>query len=108
MMNTTTDPSVRTIAAPTVRDLPEKDPGAFCYGDTPAEIAADNYRRATFAAVAVRAYGEATSPPDEEPETVLCDLLGDLRHLADSLGLSFDDLADRSLMHYDEEREGRF
>lgn len=78
--------------------------GGMRYGDRVEDIRHDNGRRAGFAVGAVLAYAERTGllsdRNDEDPATVLGDLLGDLRHLADSLGLDFAELDRRGTNHY--------
>lgn len=71
---------------------------------------ADNNARAGFAALAVVAYANRTFPGGvgEELETVIGDLLGDLRHLCDGLDLDFDALLATSWRHYDPETRGEF
>lgn len=51
----------------------------------------DNELRARFAGIAVKAYAERTGK-DEPPETIIDDLLNDLRHLCDALGLDFESI----------------
>ena len=101
-MTTTADPSINLIDAATCADLPDKADGDFTDGSTPAEIAADNLRRATSAATAVKAYATATGSIQDTPRSMIGDLVGDLRHLCDALGLDFYDLTD----HYTDERAG--
>ncbi|MFI6029484.1 hypothetical protein [Amycolatopsis magusensis] len=80
------------------------------YGYTVEDDRHDNARRAGFAALAVFAYahrvGAINAANDEDPETVISDLLGDLRHLADSLGLDFAELDRRGRGHYEPELYG--
>lgn len=77
----------------------------------------DNNDRADFANDAVSAYYKRTRPSDPYPEEigagdpddqevlaeVLRDLLCDLRHWADVVGLDFSDQDEMALGHYDEE-----
>lgn len=110
------DASARVRPIDPDEELPDKDEGEFTYGDTDEEIAADNFRRATFAAVAVKAYAQATSPSGEEITTLISDLFGDLRHLLDCLAagcdderaleFSFENLSDRGWCHYAPETRG--
>lgn len=78
--------------------------GRMRYGDSAEDGEHDNGRRAGFAAAAVLAYAARTGllseHNDENPATAIGDLLGDLRHLADSLGLDFAELARRGKNHY--------
>lgn len=78
--------------------------GGMRYGGRGEDIRHDNGRRAGFAVGAVLAYAERTGllsdRNDEDPATVIGDLLGDLRHLADSLGLDFSELDRRGTNHY--------
>lgn len=62
----------------------------------------DNNARASFAVAALVAYRNVVRG-DEDIETVLSDLLGDLRHLADVVGVDFDEANDRGRYHYDAE-----
>lgn len=64
-----------------------------------------NKERAEFANQTLRAYEKIRGFTDEQ-ELVICDLLTDLAHLANSKGLSFDDLLERAQDHYHEELEG--
>lgn len=99
--------AVQPIRVETTAELPGKDEGDFTYGDTPEDIAHDNYRRATFAAEAVKAYAQATGVSNEDVETAIGDLLSDLRHLLDCLGLgSLEEFAESKRYHYDAERLG--
>lgn len=86
--------------------------GEMRYRDTVEDGRHDNARRAGFAALAVFAYagrvGAINGLNDEDPETVISDLLGDLRHLADSLGLDFAELDRRGRGHYEPELYGEF
>lgn len=77
----------------------------------------DNNDRADFANDAVSAYYKRTRPSDPYPEEigagdpddqealaeVLRDLLCDLRHWADVVGLDFSDQDEMAMGHYDEE-----
>lgn len=98
--------TVQPVEAETAGDLPSKDEGEFTLGSSASDIAHDNHRRATFASVAVKAYAEATGVMDEEPSLAIGDLLGDLRHLCDSLGVDYDELDDRGERHYQPETLG--
>ncbi|GAB3162157.1 hypothetical protein GCM10027258_80620 [Amycolatopsis stemonae] len=86
--------------------------GEMRYGDIVEDGRHDNGRRAGFAALAVLAFayrvGAINDRNDEDPATVIGDLLADLRHLADSLELDFDELDRRGLGHYVPELYGEF
>ncbi|MEO6087205.1 MAG: hypothetical protein ABIQ18_29245 [Umezawaea sp.] len=78
------------------------------YGDRAEDGEHDNGRRAGFAAAAVLAYAERagllSERNDEHPATAIGDLLADLWHLVDSLGLDFAELTRRGKDHYVSER----
>lgn len=79
----------------------------YSESDTPEDIRHDNRRRAGFAATAVLAFAdECFGRSDEELETVVSDLMGDLMHLCDALNLSFDGLVERGRRHYLPELHG--
>ena len=68
----------------------------------------DNNQRAAFAGLALKAYAKRTGGlTGEPPETVIGDLLNDMRHLCDALDLDFDALAHND-MHYTAELHGEF
>lgn len=92
-----------------VSDLPLPDPNEHIAGDwgDPDACRDDNTLRAKFAGLAVRTYAERTGVVNEEPETAIGDLLNDLRHLCDALGLDYEHLAARDI-HYAAELEGTF
>lgn len=62
-----------------------------------------NARRAQWALEALNAYGVIIRRSRDPHETLLVDLLTDLRHLCDDLGLNFDHAIDSSAMHHAEE-----
>lgn len=69
----------------------------------------DNTRRAGFAGQAVIAYADATrhgTGSEVDVPEVIGDLLGDLRHLCDALGLDFDALSEDGRERYDAELRG--
>ena len=77
-----------------------------------ADPAADNTRRASFAAQAVMAYASVTG--NNDLDTVMSDLMGDMQHLLDVLS-EWDDgegigdigyLVSRGTMHYECEIQG--
>ena len=76
---------------------------AATYNQDPDDVlhgVAQNRNNAAFAARALAVY-EAREPCDTEE--CLADLLTDLRHLADWLGLDFDALAEQSERYHTEE-----
>lgn len=80
-------------------------PQDFTYGEG-AECVADNTRRAGFAAVGLLAYADRVRDNDEDFGTIISDFMGDLMHLADLLGVDFDEQLDRSRVHYEAELRG--
>ncbi|WP_142065349.1 hypothetical protein [Pseudonocardia kunmingensis] len=80
------------------------------YDGTAAGARHDNGRRAGLAAFAALAFavraGLLSPRNDEAPATAIGDLLADLRHLADSLGLDYADLDTRGEDHYRHELRG--
>jgi hypothetical protein len=93
------------IDADSVTDLPDASPEHLTADGV--DPALNNYRRATFASGAVKAYAARTMPSGgEEPATAIGDLLADLRHLSDSLGLDFDDMDATAYRRYSEEVRG--
>lgn len=63
-----------------------------------------NQMRARYAGEGARAYAQRVGLlSGEEPLTVLGDLLGDLRHLCDALGLDFAEADRKGYNHYSEE-----
>lgn len=76
-------------------DLPRRPSAKLGYVD-PLD---DNRWRAEAAGAAVRAYGVG-GYDSEEPATVVADLLADLRHLCDALGVDYDQLDARGQGHY--------
>jgi hypothetical protein len=94
----------------TTDDLPMPDPHDHlaCDWGNPEACADDNTLRAELAALAVRAYAERTGVLGEEPALAISDLLGDLMHLCDALGLDFQGLVDRGAYHYEPELRGEF
>lgn len=107
-------PDVPVVAASQLKTLSAslRGDGEMRYGDDVEDDRHDNGRRASFAALAAFAYagrvGAVSGVNDEEPATVLSDLLGDLRHLADSIGLDFAELDRNGRDHYDAELYGEF
>lgn len=82
--------------------------GDMRYSDTPEANRHDNTRRAGFALAAVQEYARVCNEADEEPEIVISDFLGDLRHLCDAVGLSFEALSDHGDWHYQAEVTGNW
>ncbi len=78
--------------------------GEFRYGtkDDPADVQYDNTRRAGFALDAVVAYQRH----GVDDESTISDLLCDLRHLCDALGLEFAAELARGEHHYEAEIRG--
>jgi hypothetical protein len=84
----------------------------------------DNEDRAGFACTAVEAYAAITrfdpreqkisvdGPEDtdgrEHAEEVMSDLLGDMRHLAKSLGIDWDTINERGAGHFEYESEEEY
>jgi len=72
-----------------------------------ADTVEDNSVRAGFAATAVKAFAKRVGTHDwEDMETNLSDLLCDLMHLCNALGISFEDMVSRGAFHYDAELRG--
>lgn len=66
----------------------------------------DNNARASFGAVALSAFIRRVGA--DEPATEFADLLADLMHLADSMGIDFDFVLGRAERNYREELRGEF
>jgi hypothetical protein len=73
-----------------------------------ADPQADNDARASFGARALATHAGLTGNGGEPLATALSDLLGDLRHLADALGVDYDDADATADMHYCAEIHGEF
>ncbi|WP_143261926.1 hypothetical protein [Allokutzneria sp. NRRL B-24872] len=67
------------------------------------DIVHDNTRRAGFAATALAAYAVVTGTHQEKFATITGDLLGDLRHLADTVGVDLDRAYLNGEAHYRDE-----
>lgn len=65
---------------------------------------ADNNARASFGARAAAAYANMCGV--NEAETVIADLLGDLRHLCDAIDIDFETVLGRSEVFHQEEIRG--
>ena len=70
-----------------------------------AEIRDDNDERASRALEAVRCYATQCYAA-ESIVTILGDFLGDLRHLCDAVGLTWQDVLESGAMHHDAEIRG--
>jgi hypothetical protein len=93
------------IKAEQVIDLPRHgEYGALDY--LTGDVASRNRVRAASAAEAVHAYVKGAGLRTEEPATAISDLICDLGHLIDALGLDSDDLFGRGRWHYGFEVEG--
>lgn len=86
---------------PRVADLPRAR--SLDWGAT---AAGRNLQRGLYAGVAVSAYTFVVANADEPLEQQIGDLLGDLRHLCDALGMDFADLNERGFRHYLDEIGG--
>ena len=85
-------------------DLPTERSGRITYDE--GDEQSDNESRATAGMAAIRLYASQAFHGPEEPKTALGDLLGDLRHACDALGLDFDQMSERGAMHYEAELRG--
>lgn len=65
-----------------------------------------NKNRAKVAAVAVAARIKAMKETPNDMESDIVDLLADIGHLCDSIGLDFTDAIRRATAHLEAEREG--
>ena len=64
-----------------------------------------NYDRAEWASLAVKDHACRTNSQDEDAQTKLSDLLCNLRHFADVIGIDWDSAIERASMHYEAEAE---
>lgn len=88
----------------TVADLPDPEDGSLWDLATAAER---NRRRGLHSVTALKAYAEDVGGLDSEPlEAQIGDLLADLRHLCDAVGLEFAGIAEPSYRRYLEEIGG--
>lgn len=101
----------RLTGIETVADLAAVSTAARMDGDgrprdtaDPEDVRHDNLRRAGLGARALVAYADTPADP---PGQVMADLFGDLRHLADALGLDYGALDDEGWDRYNEERHGQ-
>lgn len=89
----------------TTGELPVPAEGMFL--EDFATAAERNTQRGLFAGLALHAYAQRTAPGGDEPtETLIGDVLADLRHLCDSLGLDFAGIDDQAHRRYLEEIGG--
>lgn len=96
----------RRIEADGWRDLPSERENGITY-DAGDEVH-DNSRRASGGVVAIRAYAEQTySGWGEELDTIVGDMLGDLMHACDALGVDFGTALRRAEGDYSCELEGK-
>ena len=72
----------------------------------PEDLRRDNLCRAGWAA-AVVAFAARCAGPDEPVDEVVSELLGDVMHLSDALGLTYADLEARGRRHYLSELGGQ-
>lgn len=72
--------------------------------DITGDPQSDNDARASFAAVALDAFTTRAGEGDSDSD--FCDLLADLMHLADAMGVDFDVLFDRAERNYRREVAG--
>lgn len=79
------------------------DDGPWAMDGTADGTAADNRRHAAQGARALQEYARRTGLEQDEPRTALIDLLADLHHLADALGLDYLELEDAADKRYDNE-----
>jgi hypothetical protein len=95
----------------TVSDLTALDwdgSGSFIGGGALESITHDNTRRAGFALHGVEAYADVTGGiASEGMMMMLTDLLGDMMHLADALGVDFFELVRRGGYRYEAETRGQ-
>ena len=105
---TDTYPAAFNYVVNTVADIDpvDADEELACDWGNPQTSADDNELRARLAGIAVKAYAARTGP-HEPPETVVGDLLNDLHHLCDALGLDFEAMAAHDT-HYQAEIRGEF
>lgn len=74
--------------------------------ESSGEHLADNNARASIGARTVAAYAEIGGGDESEAETMVADLLGDLRHLCDAINVDFDVVLNRSEVFYNAEING--
>jgi hypothetical protein len=101
------------IAARSIRDLARHFPNAtsesLSLGVSPQDIQRDNNIRAASGAQALMAYGAYVNDAtiDEDLQSSVSDMLGDLRHLCDAVGVDWDRAVERSGRdHFSEVRGG--
>jgi hypothetical protein len=82
--------------------------GVMTDGSDPESRSHDNTRKAGFAVHALQAYTDVTGGLASEPsEQVIRDLMADLHHLTNALGLDFYSLSQRAADTYEDEANGR-
>jgi hypothetical protein len=84
-------------------ELAEVSKKAIIHG---VDAQADNDARASFGAAVLAAYSERVGDKSNEVETQLADLLADLRHLCDALGLDYDAADTKAHVNYWREIHG--
>jgi hypothetical protein len=62
-----------------------------------------NQERASWAMIAVQSFQDETGLTGDSLDTAILDLLGDLMHLCDVEGISFESCLERGKWHYDYE-----
>lgn len=82
--------------------------GELTHSSAPADIRHDNTVRAGHASVALLAFADETMSggDGETVETGIVDLIGDLLHLCDYLGLDFAECEEQARRHYGPELHG--
>lgn len=110
-MTTTKDCRVRRIDVDTFEelDLVALD-GDGDYRDSAHrdDIVHDNTRKAGFAATALVEYARVTGGQHEDLHTLISDLIGDLHHLADGLGIDLASAYQTGHDDYSIESQGQF
>lgn len=82
------------------------DPIEGRYLETIKGVRNRNQQRALFAGVGLKAYAERAGGTKTAAETVIGDLLADLRHLCDGLDLDFGSIDGQAYRRYNEEITG--
>lgn len=67
---------------------------------------ADPKKAVRLAKEALQAHQQASGNVGEDMATRISDLIADLKHLADSKGISFDQVLDRASEYYDSDIQG--
>lgn len=98
-------PAIPFGETPDVASLPEPPKRGWEWTEQPPE--GRNHTRATWAGVAITAYAKRTGMYRTEPlEAVIGDVLADLRHLCDALGLNMGEIDAQAHRRYVEELGG--